>query len=102
MCSGMSEPVHAGGVLSPDKLAEGLRRLSGWSVEGGKLVKPYRFPDFVSAVGFVDRLTVVAEAHNHHPDLLVGWGKVTVQLSSHDVGGITARDIRLAAALDAL
>jgi 4a-hydroxytetrahydrobiopterin dehydratase len=102
MCSKMSEPVHARGVLSPDELAEGVRSLSGWSVEDGKLVKPYTFPDFVSAVGFVDRLTAVAEAHNHHPDLFVGWGKVTVQLSSHDVGGITARDLRLAAALDQL
>lgn len=98
----MSEPVRGGGVLGPDELAEGLRSLSGWSVESGKLVKPYAFADFVSAVGFVDRLTVVAEAQNHHPDLLVGWGKVTVQLSSHDVGGISARDLRLAAALDQL
>ena len=102
MCSRMSEPAHPRGVLSPDELAEGLRSLSGWSVEGGRLVKPYAFADFVSAVGFVDRLTVVAEAQNHHPDLLVGWGKVTVQLSSHDLGGITARDLRLAAALDQL
>jgi 4a-hydroxytetrahydrobiopterin dehydratase len=98
----MSEPVRGGGVLGPDELAEGLRSLPGWSVEDGKLVKPYTFPDFVSAVRFVDRLTVVAEAHNHHPDLAVGWGQVTVQLSSHDVGGITTRDLRLAAALDEL
>jgi 4a-hydroxytetrahydrobiopterin dehydratase len=102
MCSRMSEPVRGGGVLGPDELAVGLRSLSGWSVENRKLVKPYAFPDFVSAVGFVDRLTVVAEAQSHHPDLFVGWGKVTVQLSSHDVGGITARDLRLAAALDQL
>ena len=68
----------------------------------GKLVKSFTFPDFVAAVAFVDRLTVVAEAQNHHPDLYVGWGKVAVQLSSHDVGGVTTRDFRLAAALDDL
>jgi 4a-hydroxytetrahydrobiopterin dehydratase len=53
-------------------------------------------------VDFVDRLTAVAEAQNHHPDLFVAWGKVVVQLWSHDVGGVTARDFRLATALDQL
>ena len=98
----MSESASTRGVLGPDDVAKRLQALSGWRLEDGKLVKSYTFPDFVAAVGFVDRLTPVAEAQNHHPDLLVGWGKVTVQLSSHDVGGITGRDFRLAAALDGL
>ena len=98
----MSESASTRGVLGPDDLAQRLQGLSGWTLEDGKLVKSYAFPDFVAAVEFVDRLTVVAEAQNHHPDLFVGWGKVAVQLWSHDVGGITARDFRLAAALDDL
>jgi 4a-hydroxytetrahydrobiopterin dehydratase len=98
----VSESASTRGVLGPDDVAKRLQALSGWRLEDGKLVKSYAFPDFVAAVGFVDRLTPVAEAQNHHPDLLVGWGKVTVQLSSHDVGGITGRDFRLAAALDGL
>jgi 4a-hydroxytetrahydrobiopterin dehydratase len=98
----MSESAPTRGILDPDDLAKRLQALSGWMLRDGKLVKSYTFPDFVAAVEFVDRLTVVAEAQNHHPDLFVGWGKVTVELSSHDVGGITARDFRLAAALDAL
>jgi 4a-hydroxytetrahydrobiopterin dehydratase len=98
----VSESASTRGVLGPDDVAKRLQALSGWRLEDGKLVKSYTFPDFVAAVGFVDRLTPVAEAQNHHPDLLVGWGKVTVQLSSHDVGGITGRDFRLAAALDGL
>jgi 4a-hydroxytetrahydrobiopterin dehydratase len=98
----MSESVHDRVVLGSQEVVEHLQSLPGWSFEDGRLEKSYRFPDFVAAVGFVDRLTLVAEAQNHHPDLLVGWGKVTVQLSSHDVGGITARDLRLAAALDQL
>ena len=89
-------------VLSSDDLTERVGALHGWSVEDGKLVKTYTFPDFVSAVAFVDRLTPVAEAQNHHPDLIVAWGRVTAQLWSHDSGGITARDLRLAAALDEL
>lgn len=96
----MSESGQSRHVLSADDLADPLRR--GWSFEDGKLVKSYTFPDFVSAVAFVDRLTVVAEAQNHHPDLLVGWGRVTAQLWSHDAGGVTARDVRLAHALDEL
>jgi 4a-hydroxytetrahydrobiopterin dehydratase len=98
----VSESASTSGVLGPDDVAERLQSLSGWRLEEGKLVKSYTFPDFVAAVDFVNRLTVVAQAQNHHPDLLVGWGKVTVQLSSHDVGGITGRDFRLAAALDEL
>jgi 4a-hydroxytetrahydrobiopterin dehydratase len=96
----MSEAGQSRKVLGADDLADPLRR--GWRLEDGKLVKSFTFPDFVSAVAFVDRLTVVAEAHNHHPDLFVAWGKVNVQLWSHDSGGITARDVRLAHALDEL
>jgi 4a-hydroxytetrahydrobiopterin dehydratase len=98
----MSEPSPRGGLLDPDAVAERLKTLSSWRLEDGKLVKSYKFPDFVAAVAFVDRLAVVAEEQNHHPDLVVGWGRVTVQLTSHDVGGVSARDFRLAAALDEL
>jgi 4a-hydroxytetrahydrobiopterin dehydratase len=98
----MSEPPPTRGVLGPDDIAKRLQALPGWTLEEGKLVKSFTFPDFVAAVAFVDHLTVVAEAQNHHPDLYVGWGKVAVQLSSHDVGGVTTRDFRLAAALDDL
>lgn len=98
----MGQSSPRGGVLSPDDIKERLKTLPGWSLEGSKLVKSYTFPDFVGAVAFVDRVAVVAEAQNHHPDLVVGWGKVTVQLTSHDVRGISGRDFRLATALDEL
>jgi 4a-hydroxytetrahydrobiopterin dehydratase len=88
--------------LPAEAVLEGLRTLSGWTVDEGKLLKSYSFADFVAGVRFVDRLTVTAEEQNHHPDLCVTWGKVSVTLWSHDVGGITARDFRLAMALDAL
>lgn len=88
------------GLLEADALAVQLKQLPGWTFDEGKLVKSYRFADFVSAVAFVDRLTPIAEAQSHHPDLLVTWGRVTVHLWSHDSGGVTARDVRLAAAID--
>jgi 4a-hydroxytetrahydrobiopterin dehydratase len=93
---------HGRGLLDADAIAAQLDKLTGWQLEDGKLVKSYKFADFVSAVAFVDRLAPIAEAQNHHPDLLVAWGRVTVQLWSHDSGGVTARDVRLATALDEL
>ena len=89
-------------MLDPGAIRERLTALAGWTFEDGKLCKSYTFPNFVLAVDFVDRLTVVAEAQNHHPDLFVTWGKVVVQLWSHDIGGVTERDFRLATALDQL
>ena len=98
----MTEPEPARGRLDAAAISERLQGLSEWTLEDGRLSKTYTFPNFVEAVRFVDRLTVVAEAQSHHPDLFVGWGKVTVHLSSHDVVGITSRDFRLAAAIDEL
>ena len=97
----MSDSAPEGGGLPVETILERLQNLQGWTLDDGKLVKSYRFPDFVIAVGFVDRVTVVAEEQNHHPDLAITWGKVTVHLRSHDVAGITGRDFRLAAAIDA-
>ncbi len=96
-----SERDAAGG-LPAEAILERLQSLQGWTLDDGRLLKSYRFPDFVTAVGFVDRVTVVAEEQNHHPDLTITWGKVTVHLRSHDVRGITGRDFRLAAAIDAI
>jgi 4a-hydroxytetrahydrobiopterin dehydratase len=98
----MSDATGSRQVLDPVEIAERLQALNGWAIRDGMLAKTYGFADFVLAVDFVNRLAVVAEAQNHHPDLTVEWGKVTVRLISHDVGGLTTRDFRLAAALDAL
>ncbi|MFZ2033469.1 MAG: 4a-hydroxytetrahydrobiopterin dehydratase [Candidatus Dormiibacterota bacterium] len=98
----MSGSEHEVGGLPAETILERLQSLQGWTLDDGRLLKSYRFPDFVTAVGFVDRMTVVAEEQNHHPDLSITWGKVTVHLLSHDVRGITGRDFRLAAAIDAI
>jgi len=98
----MPDSEHDGGGLPTKLVLERLHNHQGWTLEDGKLLKSYRFPDFVTAVGFVDRVTVIAEEQNHHPDLSITWGKVTVHLRSHDVDGITGRDFRLAGAIDAV
>ncbi len=89
-------------VLTPDEVAGKLGGLDGWELQERKLVKSFSFDDFVGAVRFVDRLTEVAEAQGHHPDLYVTWGRVTVELTSHVAGGVTDFDLRLAESLNKL
>lgn len=76
---------------------------SGWEiVEGKKLIKTFSFADFVSAVQFVNAITIIAESENHHPDLEVGWGRVVVRLWTHKIGGLSKSDFILAAKIDEL
>jgi 4a-hydroxytetrahydrobiopterin dehydratase len=83
-----------------------LPGLQGWRIEQAaghdQLVKTFRFPDFLGAVDFVNRITPVAEAEGHHPDLLVSWGSVRVQLWTHAARGMTENDFILAAKIDQL
>jgi 4a-hydroxytetrahydrobiopterin dehydratase len=82
-------------------LADRARELSGWEViEEHHLHKAFKFPDFQKALDFVNRAGAIAEAQNHHPDILLGWGKAEVTTYSHDANGLTDRDFILAAAID--
>jgi 4a-hydroxytetrahydrobiopterin dehydratase len=88
--------------LRRDEIAERLRSLPGWEIKEGKLTRAFTFDDFMGAVRFVDRLAPVAESQGHHPDLQVSWGRVVVELTTHDAGGLTAKDFNLASSLDKL
>ena len=80
-----------------------IEDIQGWEVvDGHHLHKVFRFPDFMTALGFVNRIAAVAEAHNHHPDLLLTWGKVEVTSYTHTANGLTEKDYSLAAAIDSL
>ncbi|WP_395751155.1 4a-hydroxytetrahydrobiopterin dehydratase [Prosthecobacter sp.] len=84
-------------LLDEDAIKRGLGTLSeNWVVEGRELVREFRFPSYMAGIEFVRRIAVLAEAMNHHPDLLVGWRKVKVRLSTHSAGGLTALDFDLA------
>jgi len=78
----------------------------GWEREGeGKgegIVRSYKLPDFGAALGFAVRLGLVAEKKDHHPEILVGWGKARVLWTTHDAGGLTQLDLDLAQASDLL
>jgi 4a-hydroxytetrahydrobiopterin dehydratase len=70
----------------------------GWSREGEALVRSFPFPDFAAALAFTVRLGMLAEKRDHHPDVLLGWGKARVLWTTHDAGGITDLDLDLASA----
>ena len=76
---------------------------NGWKVIAEHhLEKEYLFKDFKEALAFVNRVGALAEAEGHHPDLLLGWGKVKVTLFTHKSGGLTENDFILAAKCDAI
>jgi len=75
---------------------------AGWEVVDGKLRRELQFADFSEAWAFMSRVALLAEKHNHHPDWSNSWSTVTIELVSHDAGGITDRDRSLAEDINAL
>ncbi len=88
--------------LSAAEVQAQLPSLSGWTLEGGKLHRQFEFANFVEAFGWMASVALTAEAHNHHPEWLNVWNKVTVELTTHDAGGISASDFKLAAEMNKL
>ena len=74
----------------------------GWAVIDGKLHRELVFADFAEAFAFMTRVAELAERADHHPDWSNSWNTVTIDLTSHDVGGLTDRDVALAAAINEL
>ncbi|GAC1308695.1 MAG: 4a-hydroxytetrahydrobiopterin dehydratase [Vulcanimicrobiaceae bacterium] len=89
-------------VLHHDEIAARLLAMPGWHHRGNALEKHYDCANFDGSIRFINAIAALANAHDHHPDLAISWNDVGVTLSSHDAGGITTRDFRLAAAIDAL
>ena len=74
-----------------------------WRQEGDALVRDFKFEDFAAAMAFVNRVAEIAEQRNHHPDILIhGWNNVRLTLSTHSEGGITEKDLDLAARAEQL
>ena len=89
--------------LGADRAAR-LSELPGWKDAGGRdaIVKEFRFPNFVEAFSFMTKVAMVAERLDHHPEWTNVYNRVVITLSTHDAGGVTLRDIRLAQAIEAL
>ena len=86
--------------LDESQLHSALTALPSWSLAQGKLHREYKFPDFVHAFGFMATSAIAIEKMNHHPEWFNVWNKVIVDLSTHDAGGISAKDVELAKLLD--
>jgi len=89
-------------LLTEDQIAEHLTKLEGWGREGHEIVRLFSFPSYLAGIRFVDEVAVLAEEANHHPDIQIGWRKVTLKLSTHSKGGLTIADMNLAAKINNL
>ena len=94
----MPKPVK----LSESEIAVALSKLPGWKNEGGKLHREYKFVDFVAAFGFMSGAALIAQGMEHHPEWFNVWNTVRVDLATHDSGGITALDVKLAHSMEEL
>ena len=89
-------------ALPEAEVTERLAELPGWALAGDRIRKEYRFADFVTAFGFLTRVALAAERANHHPEWSNVYGRVVVEWTTHDAGGVTELDLRLAAETEAL
>jgi 4a-hydroxytetrahydrobiopterin dehydratase len=88
--------------LAESEILERIASLPMWVLREGKLHREFVFADFSEAFAFMTRVAILAEKANHHPDWSNSWNKVAIDLSSHDVKGLSRRDFDLAQAIDAL
>lgn len=88
--------------MGADAIAGHLAQVPGWALVDGAIEKTYTFTDYPRTLAFVNALGWVAEREDHHPDLLVRWGRCTVRFNTHSVGGISLNDFICAAKADAL
>lgn len=89
-------------LLSESEIQDRLSSVPGWRREGKTIVREFEFKDFPTAIGFVNRIAEAAESAWHHPDIDIRWNKVRLSLSTHDQGGLTAKDFDLAGTFDLL
>ncbi|MSU76083.1 4a-hydroxytetrahydrobiopterin dehydratase [Patescibacteria group bacterium] len=87
-------------AFTADEIDSRLGPLEGWSASGTSITKTFEFEDFGQAMDFVNHVASAAEEQDHHPDIDIRFNKVTLNLSSHDAGGVTEKDIKLAEAIE--
>jgi 4a-hydroxytetrahydrobiopterin dehydratase len=89
-------------ILSEAQINSKLKSLPNWTTNGQEITHTYVFKDFLSAIDFVNSLVQPAENAGHHPDISISYNKVTINLTTHDQGGITDKDFALAQQIDAI
>lgn len=89
-------------LLSREALVELKRTLPEWEVKGGKLFKKFQFNNFIEAFSFITKVALIAESMNHHPEWKNIYSSVTIELTTHDKGGISNLDVKFAKLIDKL
>ena len=88
--------------LSEPEIQKALGELKRWKRNGNAIERVFEFPSFMPGIEFVNKVARAAEEANHHPDITINYNKVTMSLTSHDSGGVTARDVKMAKKIDEL
>ena len=86
-------------LISPDEINKSLAN-QGWIYSDKKISKTFNFDQYMDGIKFVNKMVELAEASNHHPDITIGWRRVDVTISSHDLGGVTTKCVNLATGID--
>jgi len=89
-------------LLTDDQITAELAESPGWTLEDGQITRTVQRKDFKDAMIFVGAVAFLAEEANHHPDILIRWNKVTLTLSTHSAGGLTAADFSMARRISGL
>ncbi len=88
--------------LHLEKIKQKLSTIKGWQLEGKSIAKEWQFNNFKDAMRFINQVADLAEKHNHHPEIINVYNRVSLRFSTHDVGGLTNRDFIIAADIDNL
>jgi 4a-hydroxytetrahydrobiopterin dehydratase len=90
-------------AYNENEINENLQKISGWKFNNQKIEKEYLLKDFSDALGFVNKVGQIAEAMDHHPDILMhSWNKVKISVSTHSENGITKKDFELASKIESI
>ncbi len=89
-------------LLTPDEVNSLRKELPQWEINQSRLRREWQFNNFVDAFGFITKVAMIAEARNHHPDWSNIYAKVIIQLTTHDLGGLSHKDVDLAKAINLL
>ena len=86
-------------LIAPDEIKKSLSN-KGWTYVDKKIAKSFNFDTYMEGIEFVNKIAELAEANNHHPDITIGWCRVDISISSHDMGGVTTKCVNLAISID--
>lgn len=87
-------------LLAQENITKNLQSLHGWWQSGSEIEKQFKFKNFIESIGFVNKVALLSEKADHHPDILIQYSKVKITLSTHSEGGITDKDFSLATEIE--